>query len=124
MDARNRGGTYWLITWEGVDPILPKGSNEHVAAIVSAHRSTDYISKFIQDLHGTKCLSLAEQSEQSRYRNPVIAYPAEQHRNRITCGHNPFLVARKVRRLTVEIDDLGDEIANWDEFPQPNLPVI
>ena len=38
---------------------------------------------------------------------------------RMTCGHNPWLFARKVDNLRVEKDDVGVEKVLWDERPKP-----
>lgn len=42
----------------------------------------------------------------------------------ITCGHNPWLLARLVDELTVEADADGKERATWKERPKPDLSWI
>jgi hypothetical protein len=40
---------------------------------------------------------------------------------RIICGDNPFLYARKVDTLNIEMDENGKENPTWKERPLPNM---
>lgn len=109
-----QGGKFWLITWEGTNSSFGKGSKHHVAAILSARKSEKYVIRFTEELYALS-LSLEHQLEKSRYRNPIVGHSATWEEGVLTCGANPFLVARKVDNLTVEEDENGIEEANWAE---------
>lgn len=53
-------------------------------------------------------------------------YPAQSHRingvpwaGRMHCGRNPYLYARLVDDLSVNVDENGEETLTWKERPRP-----
>ncbi len=113
MTTSKRGGSFWVVTWEGTDESIVKGSKGHVAAILSARKSEKYVAQFTEELYALS-LDLEDQIEKSRYLNPRIAYPTKIEGRRIHCGHNPHLSARRVKNMAVEVDENDIEVAKWD----------
>jgi hypothetical protein len=98
---------------------------DRIAAVVSARKSSDTVAAFVEWYYALTSSTLAELVSYARNRehNP---YPASTrrsstnvpHGDRITCGHHPWLYARKVKNLVVEAhSDSGLEIVEWTEPP-------
>lgn len=109
----------WLITKEGTE------ISGEVVAILNYRKSADYVRELIENLYIRENYSLHEKFTYARSRknNP---YPAEFVRfndarwlNCITCGHNPYLLARLVHDLVIIADDLGNDRLEWKEIPIP-----
>jgi len=117
----------WLITWEGSD----KRDERHgeVASILDPRLTEKAVGKHIERLYSDACYSLSDKLDAARAgprkHNP---YPAEFNVRKITisgrpatqlvsvtCGHNPFLIARKVSGLEVRQDENGKETLYWDQ---------
>ena len=120
---KSRLGSAWLITWEGTNP--PKDQRKRVVAILSGRASSERVREYVEQLHIEILYSLHEKVTYARNRkaNP---YPAEFIRIdgvqwvwRITCGHNPHLVARKVKNLKFVETALDIESLQWEELPIP-----
>ena len=111
MTVQDKLGSCWLITWVGTN--TPKT----IAAILSARRGERDVATFVERLYAATRHDLSDQMAQARYKKPHVPYPARIERGRINCGHNPWLYARQVRNMTVEINDDGEEIPNWEEPP-------
>ncbi len=119
----------WLITWVW--------SGEHAAvedpivAILSARMSGKTVRRYVGFHYASRMATLREKLDQARYNNPAQpTYPAEfvrigpqqiQWQGHITCGHNPWLYARKVDNLQIVKNDDGQEVLGWQELPLPNL---
>jgi hypothetical protein len=80
---------------------------------------------YIQD---TASLSEKQSWATNKDRNP---YPAKfgalnavPWQGEIYCGHNPWLFARLVDDLTVEVDESGNEQATWTERARPDMSWI
>ena len=100
----------WLITWEGTEEIPP---DEKVVSILSARMSIKEVRKYVERLYADLTYSFQERLDMARYNRPTRnPHPAtiERSENRslgiITCGHNPFLRAKRVERLRMEKDKL------------------
>ena len=112
-----KGMTAWLIMWDWM------GNHEEVehpyVDIVSARRSPDYISKYVQRLYGVFHHSLTERSDFERYQDPQERpYAVKRDMTRtglvISVGHNPILKAQVVRNLVVDVDAETDrEVVTW-----------
>jgi hypothetical protein len=116
-------GSAWLITWEGTNP--PKAQRKRVVSVLSGRTSSERVREHVEQLHVELLYSLHEKVTYARDRkaNP---YPAEfvrldgvQWGGRITCGHNPHLVARKVKTLRIVRGVQGVERLEWEELPIP-----
>ena len=113
----------WLILWEWIGDHAAVESP--IVDIVSARKGDKYIKDYLQRLHDVKCLSLEERAATARFRNPhappyepklvfPVGYRGEYH-----CGHNPYLVARRVKNLVVGHDPAtGEETVTFDRCPR------
>jgi len=120
-------GAAWLVTWEGTSP--PKRQSERIVSIFGCRVSSGRILEHVEQLYVDRLYSLHEKIAYARRRsdNP---YPAKyvsvngaQWTGRITCGHNPFLLARPVKNLNLYEGANGEEVLTWDEIPVPkSLP--
>ncbi len=118
--------TAWLIMWEW------EGNHAAVETpyvdIVSFRKNIPYVKEYLQRLHDLNCLSLRERMSAARYnRPPKPIYEATVHRTtrgveEIHCGHNPYLVARPVRNLTIETDSsTGAEVVRWTPYKKSKV---
>jgi len=116
-------GSAWLITWEGTN--APKAQRKRVVSVLSGRTSSEKVREHVEQLHVDLLYSLHEKVTYARDRkaNP---YPAEfvridgvQWAGRITCGHNPHFVARKVKNLRIVQSAQGAEELEWHELPIP-----
>lgn len=110
----------WLIKWEWL-------GEQHVIAqpavdILSARRGEGYVCQYVHQLHRLLKASLEEKLATSAYTNPLEwpyaaqVVPVAGRRSRIHCGHNPWLVALRVKNLVVQIDpDTGEETLAYEE---------
>ena len=112
--------TAWLIKWDWMGDHAAVG--EPYVDIVSARRSPDYISKYVQRLYGVFHYSLTERTDFERYRDPrerpfPVVRDMTRHGLLISVGHNPHLTARKVRNLVVGLDEeTGQDIVTWEPY--------
>ena len=111
----------WLVTWESTG----YQSKAEIVAIINYRYPPIKIKDIIELLYINNRLTLSERLKYAKNRknNP---YPAEFEsikgvpwQGRITCGHNPWLYARIVDNLRIEIDTEGNETLKWDERPVP-----
>lgn len=66
-------------------------------AIFSAREGIRKIATRVETIYWLSEYILAEQKRFSFYIKPTAnPYPAEISNGRVVCGHNPFLIARKV----------------------------
>ena len=116
----------WLITWDqaGGHP----RQKDKIVSILSGRLSAKTVFDYVERLYVSSEYSLSDRLAYAKNRknNP---YPAQfvsingvLWEGQITCGHNPFLFARLVKNIRVEVDSDGEEQLHWDEIPKPNLP--
>ena len=120
----------WLVTWDWVGDHAKV--EDPVAAILNYRTSPEKVRRFAELLYASEFYSHGEKLlfAKDRKRNP---YPAEfgavngvPWQGQITCGHNPWLFARLVKNLSIEIDEQGEEQLDWNEVAKPtpeNLPM-
>jgi hypothetical protein len=103
----------WLVTWEGTPRRRPR---QRIAGVFDTSRSGKQARQIVEALYATHTYSAAEMVQFYR-KNP---YPAEfdrtqgvQYEGEITCGHNPYLRARIVNKLT---SDRHGRVT-WEESP-------
>jgi hypothetical protein len=110
----------WLVTWEASKTeLLPP---KRVAAVLHGRTSPDQVLQVVDALYAAQQYTEAELiAFRTQVRNP---YPAEfvqmngvRFRGRITCGHNPYLLARLVDNLRVTA---GGAIA-WRDRALPHI---
>jgi hypothetical protein len=103
-----RAKSAWLVTWDGTSP-----PSERVVAIFNHRLGSNRVREMVEHLYIV--LSRSSPAEKLRYaklasNNP---YPAELNTfERICCGHNPWLHARRVTNLIMKDGQL-----TWTEPP-------
>ena len=104
--------TAWVVTWDWSGDHAKV--EDRVVAVLNYRLSSRNVSLFIEQLYCSYEYSHADKLSVAirRKENP---YPAEYAPPGITCGHNPWLYARKVSILRIEKDVNGDESLVWDE---------
>lgn len=113
--------TAWLVSWEYVaDDVSP--IEDRVIAIVDPRISIKSVQEFVYQFHMANNYSLSEKLYYStrRRKNP---YPAEINNPRrdtripstITCGHNPFILAKIVYNLQLVEGPDSSLSLMWDK---------
>lgn len=110
----------WLVSWEGVnDSHIP---DQKIVAILNQDLSAAEISMLVGVLYASATYTLHEQARwaeapgQNPYRAHSEAMPSSSSSWRIVCGHDPWLEARIVEGLSVQVDDEQDtETIVWQE---------
>jgi hypothetical protein len=115
----------WLVTWECCGDHAKR--TEPVAAILSPHLGGDRVREIVEFIYVSAEYSISERMAYAKDKknNP---YPAGfgaspegvPWTGEVYCGHNPYLYARLVDDLTVEVSADGDEKPLWKERGYPN----
>jgi len=120
MAGRRRGISAWLVTWEWTSDSA--SVVDRIAAVISPRKSPETVAAFVEWYYALGSSTVAELVSYARNRknNPYQAKKeiinSMTHGDRITCGHHPWLYARKVKSLTVDIQpDAGVERISWIE---------
>lgn len=122
---QRKGLKAWLVTWEWSGRHAePK---ERVVEILDPRLPPEKVRQIVELRYHQDAL-LSEKIAW-RLRRRKQPYPAEfqilegtQWRYDITCGHNPWLHARLVDNLIVEVGPDGEEIPTWTD--RHNLPEV
>jgi hypothetical protein len=113
----------WLVTWDWC------GDHARVdaplVAIFSSRRSARSVGGFVEQYYMLATSNAQEVAySANRAAQPRCKVSMSQrindipHGDRLTCGHNPFIYARKVSALSVEAHPDSDmEIVCWKEPP-------
>lgn len=114
---------HWLVTWEWLGDHAKR--EDKIVAILSGRRSSQYVSDFIEQLYlAISCTATEAAYFATRRRN--LPYPVRHpvmindipHGDRMLCGYNPELYARKVNGLIIIEDEEADtETLSWAEPP-------
>ena len=108
------GITAWLVTWEAVGEAAETA--DIIASIIGIRTSQRVVAALVELLYAQRFCTATELASYARNRsnNP---YPARHDPNGgVSCGHNPFLYARKVTKLLVSTDaSTGLETITWVE---------
>ena len=118
----------WLITWNW------SGNHEQlenpIAAILDYRLPAEEVREIVELLFLNRYASLSERLAYARDRknNP---YPAEFEtidgipvNTGMTCGHNPWLYARIVDNIILNIAIDGKESLSWKERERPEPPGV
>jgi hypothetical protein len=116
----------WLVTWEAMGDRLEMTIKNKIAAILPNQTSEKEVEKilYLLDANYSACSRLSDRiyvSEQVRFAKRE--YPNKALRlswRLISCGGNPFLLARQVFNLTVSEDE-GYQVLGWEETIYPQL---
>jgi hypothetical protein len=110
----------WLITWEGTGKhadVL-----DRVAGILAPQWGAKRVADFVEFLYVRTCYNVEEIAYKYAKSGCFRPYTAEiGDWEIVSCGHNPHLVARKVKDLEVEVDaDTELETITWTELARRN----
>lgn len=97
----------WLVTWDGTTD-----EKDNVVAVLNWRMGATRVAEFVETLYVTL---LSSPSEKVSFANRPKSNPyraQKEHFDRIHCGHNPFLYARRV----TDISEDGEGIM-WTEPP-------
>jgi hypothetical protein len=103
----------WLIMWKWSGE-QAKAQNR-VVAIVSSRKSASIIKKLVEQIWAINRLYWHEQVAFARY-SKNLAYKAEVSKiveGHVTCGHNPWLEAKRVYDLRAYVDEDGNQRLEW-----------
>ena len=115
----------WVVTWDWMGDHA--AVEDPVVEVLSARTSAEKVRRYVELRYIEKTASLREKLSYARYNQPQKPpYPAVLERvggvhwlGRITCGHNPWLLARLVDDLRVEVGEDGEDVLRWTERPPP-----
>lgn len=108
----------WLITLEGTSEGIP--IHKKVLSILPPRSPSNRVREFVEQLYVDQFLLPNERIAYLKNRRN-LAYPAEidtingTQVSRITCGHNPFIIARPVQNLKIVTDEQGIETFSWEK---------
>ena len=103
------GYKVWLVTR------LYDDGSESIAAVLDSRRRTRFVLDFVEIMYSHCNQSVAGLRMNAAHRRNV-PYRAQGESERITCGHNPHLFARKVSDFKVRSgEDANTEIVSWVE---------
>lgn len=112
----------WVVTQEGTRQTI------EVIGILSARKGANSAKEYVEWLHALLHCGPAEHMDLAKYQKPSKPYEAKymttntgvpvQHT--ITCGHNPYLVARLARDVSLVDVDGEQPILKWTN---PDMPV-
>lgn len=114
--------TAWLVTWEWTGEHARPA--DPIAAILKSQLAPARIRELVEVIYLSTC-SVQERVTYT-FRPKENPYPAQFVRiggvpwsGEITCGHNPWLRARRVDNLVVGRNEQDQEVATWNERPKP-----
>lgn len=110
----------WLIMWETVGEELPY--RDRIISIRDGRTNSERIREFVEQFYISSASSLSEKMHYSShpkdnpYRAEYMTHPrGGRWSGGITCGHNPFISARFVKKLKVYMDDDGEPALSWED---------
>lgn len=107
--------TAWLVTWEWAGEHAKKESEVKIVSILNYRYSPERVKIYIEQLYIDSEYLLADKLSCAKSAN-YNPYPAKSSGvNKITCGHNPYLFARKVCNVKIEKDIDGNGVLTWNE---------
>jgi len=108
----------WLITWEWANDAAAVA--DRVVGVLNPRWRDGRVADIVEFLYSNTNAYVYELTSYAKRRsnNP---YQADIRNGRIHCGHNPFLYARVVSDLRIDITDDGIETISWKEPPVYNI---
>ena len=102
----NSGDRAWLVTWEN-----GTRDDRSVELVLPDEMPMGRVKWLVQELYLAKTGSDAEKRDAGLYRR--VAYSGEVSKTKrgndhIICGHNPYLLARRVEGLSIQTDEDGE----------------
>ena len=115
----------WLITWEWIGNHAKVENN--IAAILNYRLGEDTVREIMERIYINNYTSLRERVAYAKNKRNH-PYPAQSTKvdgvpwsGRMYCGRNPYLYARLVNDLHVDVDKNGEETLVWKERPKPKF---
>lgn len=113
----------WLITWEQA-PATYRGltNRRKIAAILDSRRSSTFIQDYLPLLYSTERDLLISEKFNEMYTNSTKRYKNSNANSLrfdsgiLSFGANPWLSARKVKGLFIDVFDSNSEIVYWTEY--------
>ncbi len=115
----------WLVTWEWAGEHA-KVENK-IAAVLNYRFSEERVRKIAELLYANESYTLRMRlaCAKNKKNNP---YPAAFNSKGgvpmtswIICGHNPYIYARRVDDLHIDVNEKGEEFLVWKERDKPPL---
>ncbi|MDQ3697197.1 MAG: hypothetical protein M3373_04130, partial [Gemmatimonadota bacterium] len=103
----------WLVSWDWVGE--DNAVVDPIVCVLPPQWSIERVRRAVQVLYAVSAYTVTELAEFAKRprRNP---YRAESSGAQITCGHNPFLVARVVSDLKIDrAPKTRREVVTWRE---------
>lgn len=104
----------WLVTWDWTGDAAAVA--DVVVGVLNPRWGDRRVADIVEFLYSNTTANISELAHYAKKpsNNP---YRAEICNGRIHCGHNPFLFARIVSDLRIEISSDGKESITWKEPP-------
>lgn len=112
----------WLITWEWAgDHARPP---KEMVSIINSHTPAEWVQRYVEQIYADQKYDLSEQCAHAKPKQKQFnPYPAklyggyyERPHIHITCGHNPSLLARKVKNIKVIEIGPRNEVLECEEY--------
>jgi len=104
----------WLITWDWTGDAAAVA--DVVVGVLNPRWGDRRVADMVEFLYSNTTANISELAHYAK-RPSNNPYRAEIRNGRIHCGHNPFLYARIVSDLKIEIGSDGKESITWKEPP-------
>jgi len=109
----------WLLTWEGTSPKITE--ENRIIGVIGSRRADSFVAELVEFIYARNSSSVTDMAYIAN-RPKKKPFPATKtqiingvpHGERIICGHNPWIYARKVKALKTEVED-GVEVVSWQE---------
>ena len=109
----------WLLTWDGTCQKIT--DDNRIIGIISSRRSDSFVAELVEFLYARNSSSASDMAYIANHQKqkPFTAERTQiindvPHGERIICGHNPWIYARKVKNLKITEED-GFEVVTWQE---------
>ncbi len=117
--GKKRGMVAWLVTWDWNGDYARV--EQPIVTFLNYCLAPERVREIVEPLYMNSKYSFSERLPWTK-RKKDNPYPGVIERWMITCGHNPWLHARLVNDLKIEIDSNGKETVTWNERPRPKYP--
>lgn len=126
---RSRGIAAWVVTWEGTGRHASRKAGK-IELILRHTVPPKIVAEVVEALYLRASDSIGAQVRGAKVRGHR-PYPARfdevdgvPWHDRLECGHNPWLEARRVKDLRVEVDARGRDVPKWDERTRPRIRIL
>jgi hypothetical protein len=109
----------WLVTWEWMSDSAEVA--DRIATILPPRMSPERVAEFIEFLYtrttsnAAELAAIAKHPATNPYRAQMNVVGGVRHSDMLVCGAHPWLYARKVSELQVEMNTEGFETVSWRE---------